>query len=205
MENKTEKQTTDDILIYGATNKKVIEAVEALSKQEGIELVRLEDRVLTDYLNSKNKAENEPKAVTVEEFINNPENRKAAEEKAFYLWNILTMNAKTDLAMNRIFSKSEVVQKTTLSNKKLGELLDTLQLFGLVVFTKGNYEFKFIFGEELQKAEAYADIVDVTSTLNVEITRYLSLQKTDEEKQKAIEELKIISRNSLSFDYIYFG
>lgn len=190
MENKTEKQTTDDILIYGATNEKVIEAVEALSKQEGIELVRLEDRVLTDYLNSKNKAENEPKAVTVEEFINNPENRKAAEEKAFYLWNILTMSAKTDLAMNRIFSKSEVVQKTTLSNKKLGELLDTLQLFGLVVFTKGNYEFKFIFGEELQKAEAYADIVDVTSTLNVEITRYLSLQKTDEEKQKAIEELK---------------
>lgn len=190
MENKTEKQTTDDILIYGATNEKVIKAVEALSKQEGIELVRLEDKVLTDYLNSKNKEENEPKTVTVDEFINNPENRKAAEEKAFYLWNILTMNAKTDLAMNRIFSKSEVVQRTTLSNKKLGELLDMLQLFGLVVFTKGNYEFKFIFGEELQKAEAYADIVDVTSTLNVEITRYLSLQKTDEEKTKAIEELK---------------
>lgn len=190
MENKTETQTIDSILIYGATNEKVIKAVEALSKQEGVELVRLEDRVLTDYLKRKNKAENEPNTVTVEEFINNPENRKAAEERAFYLWNLLTMNAKTDLAINRIFTKSEVVNRTTLTNKTLGELLDMLQLFGLVVFTKSNYEFRFIFGEELQKAEAYADIVDVTTTLNVEITRYISLQKTEEEKEKAIEELK---------------
>lgn len=190
MENKTEKQTTNDILIYGATNEKVIKSIEALSKQEGIELVRLEDKVLTDYLKHKNKTDNEPKAVTVEEFINNPENRRIAEEKAFYLWNLLTINAKTDLAINRIFTKSEVVQRTTLTNKTLGELLEMLQLFGLVIFTKGNYEFRFVFGEELQKAEAYADIIDAITTLNVEIARYISLQKTNEEKQKAIDELK---------------
>lgn len=190
MKNKSETQTTDDILIYGATNERVISAIEALSKQEGVELVHLDDRVLTDYLKRQNEAENAPKAMTVEEFVNNPENRKAAEERAFYLWNLMTMNAKTDLAMNRIFTKSEIVNKTTLTNTTLGKLLDMLKLFGLVVFTKGNYEFKFVFGEELQKAEAYADIVEVTTNLNIEITRYISLQKTEEEKKKAIEELK---------------
>lgn len=190
MENKNVPQSTDDVLIYGATNENVIKAIEAISKDCNVELVRLEDKVLTDYLNSKKVAENAPKAVTVDEFINNSENRKIAEEKAFYLWNILTQNAKTDLAINRIFTKSEVVNKTTLTNKKLGELLEMLQLFGLVVFTKGNYEFRFIFGEELQKAEAYADIVDAITTLNVEITRYKSFYKTDEEKEKAIDELK---------------
>lgn len=190
MENKSVSKTADDILIYGATNKNVIKAVETISKDLGVELVRLEDKVLTDYLKRQEKAEQASKAVTVDEFINNPENRKAAEEKAFYLWNIMTMNAKTDLALNRIFTKSEIVNKTTLTNKTLGDLLDMLQLFGLVVFTKGDYEFRFIFGEELRKAEAYADIVDVATTLNVEITRYLSFHKTDEEKQKAIVELQ---------------
>lgn len=190
MENKAQQRTTDDILIFGATNETVIKAIETIGKENNVELVRLEDKVLSDYLNSKSKAENAQKAVTVEEFINNPENRRIAEERAFYLWNIMTNNAKTDSAINRIFTKSEIINRTTLSHKKLGELLDMLQLFGLVVFTKGEYEFRFVFGEELQKAEAYADIVEVTSKLNVEIARYISLHKDSDERLGAIKELK---------------
>ena len=72
MENKKER-TTDDIIIYAATNEKVINAVESISKDLGIETVRLIDKLLTDYLNSHSKSEKqENKTVTMEEFVNNP-------------------------------------------------------------------------------------------------------------------------------------
>ena len=190
MENKKER-TTDDIIIYAATNEKVINAIESISKDLGIETVRLIDKLLTDYLNSHSKSEKqENKTVTMEEFINNLENRKAAEVKAFDLWNILTNNAKTDLSLTRIFTKSEIINKTNLSNKKLGELLELFELFGLVSFIKGNYEFRFCFGQELQRAEAYADIVDACSVINIAIERYKSMYSEGEERDKIIKELQ---------------
>lgn len=185
--NKSQKRTTDDILIFGATNETVIKAIETIGKENNVELVRLEDKVLEDYIKRQSKAENKP--ATVEEFINNPENKKAAESKAFYLWNLITNNAKTEQSINRIFTKSEIVKKTTLTNKTLGELLQMLHLFGFIVFEKGNYEFRFVFTEELRKSESYADIVEAVAILNVEISRYLSLQG-EEDRSKAVEELK---------------
>ena len=190
MENKKER-TTDDIIIYAATNEKVINAVESISKELDIETVRLEDKLLVDYLNIYSKSEKqESKEVTMEEFINNSENRKAAEIKAFDLWNIITHNAKTDLALTRIFTKSEIIKRTNLSNKKLDDLLELFELFGLVTFTKGNYEFRFCFGQELQRAEAYADIVDACSVVNIAIERYKSMYSEGEEKDKIIKELQ---------------
>lgn len=190
MENKKER-TTDDIIIYAATNEKVINAVESISKELDIETVRLEDKLLIDYLNIYSKSEKqESKEVTMEEFINNSENRKAAEIKAFDLWNIITHNAKTDLALTRIFTKSEIIKRTNLSNKKLDDLLELFELFGLVTFTKGNYEFRFCFGQELQRAEAYADIVDACSVVNIAIERYKSMYSEGEEKDKIIKELQ---------------
>ena len=190
MENKKER-TTDDIIIYAATNEKVINAVESISKDLSIETVRLEDKLLVDYLNIYSKSEKqESKEVTMEEFINNSENRKAAEIKAFDLWNIITHNAKTDLALTRIFTKSEIIKRTNLSNKKLDDLLELFELFGLVTFTKGNYEFRFCFGQELQRAEAYADIVDACSVVNIAIERYKSMYSEGEEKDKIIKELQ---------------
>ena len=190
MENKKER-TTDDIIIYAATNEKVINAVESISKELDIETVRLEDKLLVDYLNIYSKSEKqESKDVTMEEFINNSENRKAAEIKAFDLWNIITHNAKTDLALTRIFTKSEIIKRTNLSNKKLDDLLELFELFGLVTFTKGNYEFRFCFGQELQRAEAYADIVDACSVVNIAIERYKSMYSEGEEKDKIIKELQ---------------
>lgn len=199
MENKKER-TTDDIIIYAATNEKVINAIESISKDLGIETVRLIDKLLTDYLNSHSKSEKqENKTVTMEEFVNNPENRKAAEVKAFDLWNIMTNNAKTDLALTRIFTKSEIIKRTNLSNKKLGELLELFELFGLVSFTKGNYEFRFCFGQELQRAEAYVDIVDACSVINIAIERYKSMYSEGEERDKIIKELQDNMKELIKF------
>lgn len=199
MENKKER-TTDDIIIYAATNEKVINAVESISKNLGIETVRLIDKLLTDYLNSHSKSEKqENKTVTMEEFVNNPENRKAAEIKAFDLWNIMTHNAKTDLALTRIFTKSEIIKRTNLSNNKLGELLELFELFGLVSFTKRNYEFRFCFGRELQRAEAYADIVDACSVINIAIERYKSMYSEGEERDKIIKELQDDMKELIKF------
>jgi hypothetical protein len=187
MENQN-VQKESDVLIFAATNENVIKAVEAISNQENVELVRLEDKVLTDYLKSKSKQETKP--ITVDEFVADAENRKTAEEKAMYLWNLLTNNATTDKAFNRIFTKSEIVQRTTLTNKTLGELLDLLSLFGLITFTKGTYEFKFLFGEKLQQAETYADIIQDITLMNVNIVRYKNLFKDDAEREAAVKELQ---------------
>lgn len=189
MEDRKER-TTDDIIIYAATNEKIINAVEDISKELGIETVRLVDKLLSDYLNSHIESEKpENNTVTMEEFINNPENRKAAELKAFDLWNILTNNSNTDLALTRIFTKSEVVKRTNLSNKKLGELLELFELFGLVSFTKGDYEFRFCFGQELRRAEAYADVIDACSVVNIAIERYKSMY-SEEERDRILKELE---------------
>lgn len=188
MANQNEKINPDNILIFGTTSEEIANAVEALSKEKNVNSVRLENKVIDDYIIQQSNAENKP--ISVDEFTADKENQRIAEEKALTLWNMMTNNATTDKAFDRIFTKSEIVQKTTLTNKTLGELLELLSLFGFIVFTKGRYEFKFIFGEETRKAEAYADIIETLSALNVNIARYKNLHKDETEQNSALDELR---------------
>lgn len=188
MANQNEKINPDNILIFGTTSEEIANAVEALSKEKNVNPVRLENKVIDDYISQQSNAENKP--ISVDAFAADKENQRRAEEKAVLLWNIITNNATTDKAFDRIFTKSEIVQKTTLTNKTLGELLELLSFFGFVVFTKGNYEFKFVFGEETRKAEAYADIIETLSTLNINIVRYKNLHKDETEQNSALDELR---------------
>jgi hypothetical protein len=187
MENKN-VINENDVLIYAAVNEKVINQLETISKEQGITLVRLQDKLLSDYIKSVSNDVND--AESVDAFLANDENRSAAESKALYLWNLLTNNAATDNAEKRIFTKSQVVNKTTLTNKSLGELLQLFDLFGLIVFTKGSYEFKFIFSNKLRQTEAYADVIQNITDLNVNIARYKNLFKDESLRVEAIKELQ---------------
>lgn len=165
------------------------EIEEIVKKHEDIEIIRLEDRLLDDLIKQQSKEENKPQ--TVEEFVNDDNNRNAAETKALSLWNMLTDNQDLNECNNRIFTSVEVTTRTSLSHNKLKNLLELFNLFGLVEFVDGkSHEFKLIFGEKTKQANVYADIIQDVTTLNDDISRYKALFKAEEEKEKAVEELK---------------
>lgn len=184
MENRAE-----NLFVFATKNNELAKEIEEIvKKHEGIEIVRLEDRLLDDLVNQQSKEENKPQ--TVEEFVNNEENRNAAETKALSLWNMLTDNQDLSECNNRIFTSAEVTTRTNLSHSKLKNLLELFDLFGLVEFIDGKrHEFKLIFGEKTKQANVYADIIQDVTNLNDDIARYKAIFK-DEEKEKAVDELK---------------
>lgn len=184
MENKAE-----NLFVFATKNNELAKEIEEIvKKHEGIEIIRLEDRILDDLISQQSKEENKPQ--TVEEFVNNEENRNAAETKALSLWNMLTNNQDLSECNNRIFTSAEVTTRTNLSHSKLKNLLELFDLFGLVEFVNGKrHEFKLIFGEKTKQANVYADIIQDVTNLNDDIARYKAIFK-DEEKEKAVEELK---------------
>jgi hypothetical protein len=184
MENKAE-----NLFVFATKNNELAKEIEEIvKKHEGIEIIRLEDRLLDDLVSKQSKEENKPQ--TVEEFVNNEENRNSAETKALSLWNMLTNNQDLFECNNRIFTSAEVTTRTNLSHRKLKNLLELFDLFGLVEFVNGKrHEFKLIFGEKTKQANVYVDIIQDVTNLNDDIARYKAIFK-DEEKEKAVEELK---------------
>ena len=184
MENRAE-----NLFVFATKNNELAKEIEEIvKKHEGIEIIRLEDRLLDDLISQQSKEENKPQ--TVEEFVNNEENRNVAETKALSLWNMLTNNQDLSECNNRIFTSSEVTTRTNLSHSKLKNLLELFDLFGLVEFVNGKrHEFKLIFGEKTKQANVYADIIQDVSNLNDDIARYKAVFK-EEEKEKAVDELK---------------
>lgn len=184
MENRAE-----NLFVFATKNNELAKEIEEIvKKHEGIEIIRLEDRLLDDLNSKQSKEENKPQ--TVEEFVNDEENKNAAEIKALSLWNMLTDNQDLFDCNNRIFTSAEVTTRTNLSHNKLKNLLELFNLFGLVEFIDGKrHEFKLIFGEKTKQANVYADIIKDVTYLNDDIARYKAIFK-DEEKEKAVEELK---------------
>ena len=184
MENKAE-----NLFVFATKNNELAKEIEEIvKKHESIKIIRLEDRLLDDLISQQSKEENKPQ--TVEEFVNNEENRNAAETKALSLWNMLTNNQDLSECNNRIFTSAEVTTRTNLSHSKLKNLLELFNLFGLVEFINGKrHEFKLIFGEKTKQANVYVDIIQDVTNLNDDIARYKAIFK-DEEKEKAVDELK---------------
>lgn len=182
MENKAE-----NLFVFATKNNELAKEIEEIvKKHEGIEIVRLEDRLLDDLVNQQSKEENKPQ--TVEDFVNNEENKSAAETKALSLWNMLTDNQDLSECNNRIFTSAEVTTRTNLSHSKLKNLLELFDLFGLVEFVNGKrHEFKLIFGEKTKQANVYADIIQDVTNLNDDIARY---KATFKDEEKAVDELK---------------
>lgn len=182
------EKKAENLFVFATQNNELAKEIEELlQKHEGIEIIRLEDRLLDDMIAQQSKEESKPQ--TVEEFVNDSGNRDAAETKALSLWNMLTNNQDLSESDKRIFTATEVTTRTNLTHSKLRNLLDLFHLFGLVEFTKGNYEFKLLFGEKIKQANVYADIIQDVTNLNDDIARYKATFN-DEERINAIDELK---------------
>ena len=181
-------ENTKQLFVFATKDNELAKEIEEIvKKHEGIEIMRLEDRLLDDIENQQSKEETKPQ--TVEEFVADEGNRNAAETKALSLWNMLTNNQDLAESDKRIFTSAEVTTRTNLTHSKLRNLLDLFHLFGMIEFTKGAHEFRFIFGEKIRQANVYADIIQDVTNLNDDIARYKSTFKS-EERDAAIDELK---------------
>lgn len=176
MENEKKTERGMNVLIVGTKNPEILKGVTDFANYHEQQLVVLDDKVIDDYMKrQESAAKNEEERL--KDFLANKDNRNNAEEKALTLWNLLTQNAPIANSVTRIFTKSEVTNKTNLSHKSLGEALDLFHLFGLVEYVKGNYEFKFTFGKETQAAAILADLSECINEARIHRERYIAALK----------------------------
>lgn len=180
-----------ELLVYATRNESVSEEVKSIAGNHGnITVMRLSSKLLEDLEKSDSKENKEH--ITLEEFLSSEDNKKNAEEKALTLWGIVTNNADLGLSKERVFTKTEVVKKTTLSHKQLNELIELLSLFGFVkVLEKA--KFKFEFNENIRQASALADIVMELRELSVQVERYKLLHNKDMQNEVMLNLRKTVN------------
>ena len=180
-----------ELLVYATRNESVAEEVKSIADKHGnVTVMRLNSKLLEDL--EKNDSKQNKERITLEEFLSNEDNRKNAEEKALTLWGIVTNNADLGLSDEKVFTKTEVVKKTTLSHKRLNELIELLSLFGFVkVLEKA--KFKFEFNENIRQASALADIVMELRELSVQVERYKFLHNKDMQNEVMLNLRKTVN------------
>ena len=180
-----------ELLVYATRNESVAEEIKSIAGNHGnITVMRLSSKLLEDL--EKNDSKENKEHITLEEFLSNEDNRKNAEEKALTLWGIVTNNADLGLSKERVFTKTEVVRKTTRSHKKLNELIELLSLFGFVKVLEKT-KFKFEFNENIRQASALADIVIELRELSVKVERYKFLHNKDMQNEVMLNLRKTVN------------
>ena len=180
-----------ELLVYATRNESVSEEVKRIAgNHDNVTIMRLSSKLLEDLEKSDSKENKEH--ITIEEFLSNEDNKKNAEEKALTLWGIVTNNADLGLSKERVFTRTEVVKKTTLSHKQLNKLIELLSLFGFVkVLEKA--KFKFEFDDDLRRASALADIVIELRQLSVKVERYKFLHNKDMQNEVMLNLRKTVN------------
>lgn len=169
-------------------SKKAIEA----AKERGVEVVVLEDRVITDYLTSKTEDTNRE---AVGQFLENTSNRLRTERNLVALYAILTGGAKIEDADKYVFTRTMITRKTKLSHRQAADVLMTLKIFGMLEFTRGDFEFKLIFSRNAQRETIKTEIVSMCKAMNGDILRYKKAVETDdsltnEQKEEMLKKLQ---------------
>lgn len=169
-------------------SKKAIEA----AKERGVEVVVLEDRVITDYLTSKTEDTNRE---AVGQFLENTSNRLRTEKNLVALYAILTGGAKIEDVDKYVFTRTMITRKTKLSHRQAADVLMALKIFGMLEFTKGDFEFKLIFSRNAQRETIKTEIVSMCKAMNGDILRYKKAVETDdsltkEQKEEMLKKLQ---------------
>lgn len=194
-----------NVLIVGCMNADLLNEIKELADAKGIHLAVLEDKVVTDYVASRQEtAEPNSEAEKLQNFLDNKGNRAEAETKALTLFNMLTKNGDVTKAEDMVFSEKQVTKLTSLSHSKAKDLLELLRLFGMVEFiqAKSPFTFKFHFGAETRQNSIMLDISEDCALVRVDMERYISaINQTDladNEKEAKINEMKEVVTKALA-------
>lgn len=174
------------VLIMSCLNPRVSKDAMKSAKDNGVEVVILEDKVIKDYLEAR-KGEGEEKK-SMGDFLNDTTNRLHAEDQCVKLWTILTGGEEIEKASGRVFTASEVTKKTNLSHSKAQSIFQLLRAFGLLEFVKGSHEFVLNFEKKRCHQTIQTEVLSMVSILNNDIQRYKKSIESDEslsEEQRA--------------------
>lgn len=184
------KTPEQGVLILACLNPIVADAAIQAARKESVEVVFLEDRVIRDFLDTKNNKNVENR--NIGEFLNNTSNRLHAENQCVKLWMILTGGKPIEDADNVVFTRTEVVKKTNLSHNQAGQIFQLLRAFGMLEFVNGSHEFKLHFNKSRCHKTIKTEIMSVVNSLGKDILRYKasvdSDDKVSEEDKKKIYE-----------------
>lgn len=156
------------VLVMSCLNKDLGDKITKLANKQGVEIVLLEDRVVTDFLEGRGVSERK----TLEEFLNDASNRIQTEKQCVALWTMLTGNAPVEEASNRAFTRTEVTKRTNLSHRKASQVLELLSAFGMVEWVKGDYEFKLKFDSKIRHQTIQTETMAMAKAINTDIARY---------------------------------
>jgi hypothetical protein len=178
----------EKIILLGCVNE---ETVKSIDEQFGSDntIVRLNDEVVVDYVRQQS-VKDLPEENKFQEFITNKTNRAKVCEKALTLWNILTKNS--EITKKRVFTKQELVKRTTLTFPQATELLELFGVFGLIKYSKGRYEFEFCFDKKTQQDSIHAEILEKIGNLNLAIASYKDVMKSDDKISDIVLSDKLI-------------
>lgn len=170
------------VILVGCMNKKMIKSVTTAAKKQGVEVVMLNDKVVTDYLKVKGVEVPDAEAVTLDSFLSDASNRIVAEQQAAKLWAVMMGNTEVEGAEEVEFTETQVVHSTTLSHKKANELFNLLRAFGLLEWTNPKKRvFKLHFSKTHIHSAIHNDILEVSKAINSDILRYKKSIESDSE------------------------
>lgn len=193
------------VVLVGCLNPKMIKSISTAAKKQGVEMVMLNDKVVTDYLQVKGVKVPDAEAVTLEAFLADASNRVVAEQQATKLWTVMMGNTKVENAETVKFTETQVVHATSLSHKTANELFNLLRAFGLLEWTDfKKREFTLHFFKSYIHSAIQNDIMAMSKAVNNDILRFKkSIESdtnlTDEERKNKLAAMKDAVFSSLNF------
>lgn len=186
------KLTRDKITVFATLDEEMKKAIDAAATANGQILVRLEEKVIDDFLAAKNAPTPEQTEVkSVADFINDDNNRAKAESDAKKLYSFLTKDPIEEYAGKR-FNRKDIVKKTNLSNKGALAELTMLEAFGFIRYTGGKVEeFEFEFKADQIHRTVRRQVTVMMTEVAKDFARYRALIKNDSSLNKKARDHEI--------------
>lgn len=177
--------TKECVTVFATVDDRMLKAINEAGTQLGHMLVRLDERVIDDFIAAKSAPTPEQREVnSVKEFISDDNNRAKAESDAKKLYSFLTKDPIEKFSGKK-FTRRDIVQHTNLSNKGALAMLSMLNAFGLVRYTGGKIEeFEFEFRPEAIHATVRRQALAMMTETAKDFVRYRALIEQDKTLNK---------------------
>ena len=184
-ESKMPALNREKVTVFATLDADMLKAINEAGAAHGHMMVRLEERVIDDFIAAKTAPTPEQREVKdVETFIKDDNNRAKAESDAKKLYSFLTKDPIEQFAGKR-FTRKDVVKRTNLSNSNALAELAMLAAFGFIRYTGGKMEeFEFEFRPEAIHATVRRQVLAMMTETAKDFVRYKALIEQDSNLNK---------------------
>lgn len=179
-ESKMPALNREKVTVFATLDADMLKAINEAGAAHGHMMVRLEERVIDDFIAAKTAPTPEQREVKdVETFIKDDNNRAKAESDAKKLYSFLTKDPIEQFAGKR-FTRKDILKRTNLSNKGALAEIAMLAAFGFIRYTGGKMEeFEFEFRPEAIHATVRRQVLAMMTETAKDFVRYKALIEQD--------------------------